>query len=176
MAKLADFGLSMTNIRENQAAEVPPRGRYHLRVERYAEGKASDDSKTPGALQYKVGLKVINPEAYENKWIWDTMTLAGERAEDNLGRLLALFLACGIPEDEIRDDEADFGTDAWAQRVIGCEVMAEVYVTKPTEAFPKAGNGVESYHEYDFNAELNDDSESGYDAPASKGKGKVKTA
>lgn len=157
MSKLADHGLSMTKVEANQGTKVPPRGPYHLRVEKFSEGECSEKAKFPGALQYKVGMKVADESSkYYGRWIWDSIPLSPEddRYDEHMGRLIALFLACGIPEDDVRDEDADFGTDEWAQRVIGCEVRAEVYTQKPTEQFPKPGNGVESYHEYDFDAEL----------------------
>lgn len=145
----ADIGLKMTDVRANQGAEALPKARYVLRVERYTEGETSAEAKTPNTLCYKVGLKVEAGD-WAGKWVWDTITMGGDRFNDNVGRLRALFEACGITEDDMMVKGFDPNTEWGAENLVGKVVKAEVYTSKPSADFPNPSNGVTSYHEHEF--------------------------
>lgn len=150
--KLAALGLRMTDVKANQGNEPLPKGKHPFLIERFEETAAGDTGKFPGALMYKVGLKRTGDKSvteHAGKWCFDNILIAGERAEDNLGRLKALCLAAGVAEDVVNSDDFDPNTEWGEENLIGKHVDAEVYTTKASAEY-KAGNGIDSYHEHMF--------------------------
>lgn len=148
MTKLSEAGIKMTDVKANQGAKPVPNGPYHCVIQKYSEGRGSPESKYPGALQYKVGLKIADGE-HKERWIFDTLTVEGDKARDNSGRLRALFEACGIDGDTIDDSDFDPDTEWGESNILERHVIADVFATKETAEY-SAGNMVKAYHLYEF--------------------------
>lgn len=150
MSTWSDLGLKMTDVEANQGTAPLPIGRHTLRVERYSAGETSEASKLGGGhLAYKVALIKVGGER-DGTRVWDSIPMAGDRLNDNMGKLRALLEACGITEDDMAKKGFDPGSTATEEQLTGKLVDAELSVTKPSANFPNPGNMVQSYHEHEF--------------------------
>lgn len=150
MSKFQDLAVKMTDVEANQGSNPLPKSRYTFLVERYDESETGENSKVGGGeLMYKVGLSVQSNDQYNGKWVFDYITMAGPRLNDNMGRLRGLLEACGTSEDDMAAPSFDPNTEWGQENVVGRVVEGDVYVTKASENF-SAGNGVEAYYQHEF--------------------------
>lgn len=147
-----DLGLNFTDVKPGAGTDPVPTDWYWLEVTRWSETKSGDGSKAPGTLMYKVQL-IIKDGPHKGRRIRESFYMGGEMAETNLGRMRGLAVACGVPEDEVMDEDWD-PTDEWAEKnLIGQSCDGKV-TYQPEKGDYDEGNQVRKYREHEF---TNDD-------------------
>ena len=143
-----DLGLNFIGIKPGAGAEALPTDWYWVEVAKWEETASGEDGKAPGTLMYKCTL-IVKSGPRQGARLFETFYMGGEMAQQNLGRMRSLAVACGVLEEDVMSPDWD-PDDEWGNKNLVGQSCDGKAVYKAAKGDFDEGNSMRKYrpHEY----------------------------